>query len=239
MLLSIQPITFIHSTIREIVNSKPMLFVIQILPFIFSVIRPLINSIAMHVVHVPFSMISPAIIPFVNSKSWDVIFFPISCVLRAVCPDVNTYSVFLSTEIAALVHWGVSPDFLSYSFLNIVFPLTLIYSSISMLIRPVPISFWMLEFSLIDVSIWILELAYSMNFSHFPVSFEQCSVRPFLSPKSVSKSSFPLTFIDSTALVYIWVLLCSLIWKQSSWTNRFPKVSFWKIHWWWFFFQLL
>jgi hypothetical protein len=56
----------------------------------------------------------------------------------------------------------------------------------------------------ICVTIDMCEFTITMSFTFTPVTYVDCTIRPFLLPITISKATFPLSFINYTSTKFKW-----------------------------------
>ena len=113
MLLPVEPLPWILSSIWPAYLTKAMLLVVSVFPAIhFSAIRPSENSFTMHLIFSPFTCKSASICPRVGPYTFNIIVSELSFIFRIVWPDKKAVlSMFLPCDVRSLIEWAVWPGF--------------------------------------------------------------------------------------------------------------------------------
>ncbi len=107
--------------------------------------------------------------------------------------------MFSAESVIAFVPRIISPLFDSFAVLQVIFPFSLVFCTVHMLVDSLSVGFVICPVSFIDISIHVSEFAFSMGPVLNPIAFILSTIRPDLVAKAISKAAFPLTSVYSTS----------------------------------------
>jgi len=109
--------------------------------------------------------------------------------------------MLLPTFVVAFVLCSISPDFFSFSFLHIVYPLTCVFTTVYVSILSKTVSLVIAEIADIDVPFGMPKSSVPTSFVVSPLSFINSSIIPFLN--SVALSYFKLGWLVRRISIFI------------------------------------
>lgn len=186
MLFRIQPLAFVASAIWVSVLSIAFLLVVDVVSIIHAPVWPFVNTLPVHFIFSPISFVDSAIAPIVFAEPSYFVVLPVSRKLTAIAPNIETVPVLLPIFVLAFVLGSVSPDFLAFSFLNIVEPLTRVFTPVDVSVLSKPIRLIILEFSDVNIALSVPEGALAASPVVLPQPFINGPVAPFLDAVSLS-----------------------------------------------------
>ena len=121
--------------------------------------------------------------------------------------------MFAAELVITIVATFIGPSLNTSSVLQIILPFSFIHCAIDMFIDTRAICFIVCPETIVNVSINMDELAFSMSTILPPLANVLCSIRPCLLSKTVAEASFPLTCVDCSSFELVRRPLFSwLIW---------------------------
>jgi len=101
--------------------------------------------------------------------------------------------------VISIVATFVGPGLNTSTMLQIVLPFSFVHSAIYMLVNPCAIRFVVSPVTIVNVSINVDKLAFSMSTIFSPLSHVLSSIRPGLLAETITETSFPLTIVHGTS----------------------------------------
>jgi hypothetical protein len=140
----------------------------------------------MHLIVSPVPFINSAISPEVFAVACDLIILPVATELRVVTPLIEAISVFLAVLVLAFVFCAICPDFFTFTFLDVVDPLSGISTSVNVGVLAEAIGLIRLKLADVDVAFSVPESSFPRCFIIYPLPFINRSIIPLLDSVALS-----------------------------------------------------
>ena len=120
ILLTVQPLAAIFTTVGSSKNTKPFLFIVAVLALVAVPNGPLEHAISLHFISLPCAFKHVAIFPFVDALPMDLVCHELTDILAQLRPSDVTNSRLLTVLVRACVVDPVGPGLLALALLIVI-----------------------------------------------------------------------------------------------------------------------
>jgi len=139
----------------------------------------------MQFIFLPTTLEFPSIWPFVNAVTLNLIVHPVPVVLGPISPCVRPFALLFTSFKLADVCGSVFKNFLAFTMLQVVKPITFISLARFMSVSSCTVRFVLLKSSLKHIAVCMIERSLALGLTLTPFSYVAGSIRPSLSAIAV------------------------------------------------------
>ena len=109
----------------------------------------------MHLVVLPAACEGAAVRPLVVTLPIDVVVLELALILGAVGPAESASAILLAEFVFAFEDRAIWPGLLSFAFLLVLDPFTLVFGAVSVVVDAIPMRFVILPVAFVDVAVGV------------------------------------------------------------------------------------
>ena len=193
MLLAIDPIPLVLSSIWPPINSIPRLLVIYILTSVLFLVFPHVGAQTMHITTFPFAHVTPAILPLQSPHSIDLIVSPLAQILRPILPYVDAIAMLLAKFIVTNILGALVPRLLTPAIHEAKEPLATVDRSTGMSVDAIAAHQVVGPSTLVHVVVGVLKLAILTCLIETPIARICSTILPYHGALAMAEASNPLS----------------------------------------------
>ena len=156
----------------------------------------------MHLVIQPIACVLLLVAPDIDSVALNLVHLELSLVDRSIRKGQLTLSVLLTLEVCSFIYSTVWPGLEAEAMLLVISPATYIFCSVRVRICSSPVRFVVVPISLVNVTVCMVELAFTVCLTNRPLTLVARSVEPLLFALAISLRVKPFAFVDCSTFKF-------------------------------------